>query len=192
MYNEAIHQDISEKARTHFDYATFWQRTAAVLLDGLIVGLPFAGILYYSFFIKSLPLFLVCSVIMALYKPLMEGIYGATLGKMIMKIKMVDENFNPISLAQSFGKNAIYLISSILSILTGFEMFQNQDFLEAEGWAEIMLAQKMASEDSAYNIISQGWSFLIFFSCMALLFNLKRQTLHDMIAKTFCVKEKLV
>lgn len=75
----------------NYRFAGFWIRVGATIVD-ILVMLPFVGLSFYILLVlKSLPLMIVITVIMAAYKPLMEYQYGATLGKMAVGIKVVNE-----------------------------------------------------------------------------------------------------
>lgn len=167
------------------EYANFGNRLLASLVDFLITALPIVGSFYFGFMQKNLMLMLVCTLIAALYKPLMEGIYGATFGKMAVGIMMVDSNHEQIDLVQSFTKNGVYIISSVISVISAFWMFGQDSFLEAEGFME----STMAVQENPYQMLSSGWGLVALISCFAMLASDKKQTLHDRIANTFCIKK---
>ena len=167
------------------EYANFGNRLLASLVDFLVTAVPIAGSFYFGFIQKNLILMLICTLIAALYKPIMEGLYGATFGKMAVGIKMVDSNNEQIDLVQSFTKNGLYLISSAIGVLSAFWMFGQDAFLEADGFME----SSMAVQANPYQMISSGWSLVVLISCFALLASDKKQTLHDRIANTFCIKK---
>ena len=111
------------RKHSQIEYANFGHRLLASLVDFLVMAVPIAGTFYYGFMEKNLMLMLVCVIISALYKPLMEGMYSATVGKMVVGIKMVDSDQEDLDLNQSFTKNGIYLISSAISVLSAYWMF---------------------------------------------------------------------
>lgn len=165
------------------EYATFGQRLLAALVDTAVLILPIGGSIYFGYTNHSLLVLLVGTIVSALYKPLMEGIYGATLGKMAVGILMVDQNNDSIDLGQSFLKNGIYLISSAVGILSNFWLFDQEAFTESEGMMEAM----MAGQGNPYQMLSSVVSLGILISCLAMLGSDKKQTLHDRIGKVFCV-----
>ncbi len=169
----------------HVEYATFSNRFLASLVDFLVMAVPIGGTIYFGFMEKNMMLMLLCTIIAGLYKPLMEGIYSATLGKMVVGIKMVDSDHEDLDLVQSFTKNGIYLISSTMSIMTTFWIFGQDTFLEAEGF----LASSMATQNNPYQTITSIWSFVILISCFIMLASDTKQTLHDRIASTFCIRK---
>jgi len=119
-----------------------------------------------------------------LYKPVMEGVWGATLGKMILQIQMVDSDLDQIDLGQSLLKNAIYIIYSVIGILTNFWLVGTDAFQEAEGFIEA----SQATQGSPYELIAYIWIGVILISCFAMLASDLKQTLHDKLAGTYCVK----
>jgi uncharacterized RDD family membrane protein YckC len=99
-------------------YAGFWIRSGATLLDGFIllfvygvlfliwilaVGLP--SILQPNLTLSvQLTLQLIVIVIPATYETLMTGRYGATLGKMACRIKVVKMDGGNVSYARALGR----------------------------------------------------------------------------------------
>jgi len=110
-------------------YAGFWTRFAAVLIDGIIIGI-IQGILSVfaigSAFVSSandpnafvsrfVKLYLIIFLIQWLYFALMESSAGqATLGKKAMGIKVTDEQGNRISFGRASGRFFSKFISSII------------------------------------------------------------------------------
>ena len=173
------------KRHSNVEYASFGNRLLATLVDFLVMLIPMGAMMYFMFMDKNMIFVLVFSIIGGLYKPLMEGVYSATLGKMAVGIKMVDYDHENLDLVQSFTKNGIYLINSAIGIASMFWLFGNEAFLEAEGFLE----SSIASEGNPYQIISSIWSFAIIISCFMMLASDKKQTLHDRVANTFCIKK---
>ena len=165
-------------------YATFLDRFLAAILDFFITLGPLGYLMYLGYTEKSIVLMLIGGIIGLLYQPVMEGIWGATLGKMIMKITMVDSDFDQIDLGQSLLKNAIYIIYRIIAILGQFWVVGTERFQEAEGFFEAI----QAGEKSPYEVITLIWMIVILISVFAMLGSSMKQTLHDRLANTYCVK----
>ncbi|MFT6337410.1 MAG: putative RDD family membrane protein YckC [Saprospiraceae bacterium] len=172
------------RKQSQVEYANFGHRLLASLVDFLVIAVPIGGTIYFGFMEKNMMLMLMCTIITGLYKPLMEGTFSATVGKMVVGIKMVDSDYENLDLVQSFTKNGIYLISSAISVLSAFWMFGVDEFLDAEGFLE----SSMAAQGNPYQLISSIWGFVILISCFMMLASDKKQTLHDRIASTFCIR----
>ncbi|MEM9549211.1 MAG: RDD family protein [Bacteroidota bacterium] len=166
------------------EYATFLDRFLAFLLDFLITFGPIFYLVYLGYTQKNLMFLLISAVLGMLYKPFMEGIWGATLGKMIMKITVVDSDMATVGLGQSILKNTIYIVSSVLGILGHFWLVGTERFQESEGYMEVAAI----TQDSPYSTVTIIWMVVIIGSCFAMFASDKGQTLHDRLANTFCVK----
>ena len=99
-------------------YASFWERLFAFFGDmGVMVafGLPFVGLLFLSgvlpgdsgeppvlWFIVLALVAMALAGICIFYFPLLESHYGKTLGKHLMKIRVLRETGAPIGLGQAF------------------------------------------------------------------------------------------
>jgi|26BtaG_2_1085354.scaffolds.fasta_scaffold00003_21 uncharacterized RDD family membrane protein YckC len=72
------------------EYATFWSRAGAYIIDGIIitiVSIVINAINIANF--KSFLIYLPVAIIAILYKPFMESKYGATFGKMVLSLKVI-------------------------------------------------------------------------------------------------------
>lgn len=118
---------------TQPNYAGFWRRVAASLIDGLITGIAFAiiGFIFGLFFHPRTPgsqesleeiLQLVSTAGGWLYYALLESSASqATLGKQAMGIKVTDLNGNRISFARATGRYFAKILSALI-LCIGFIM----------------------------------------------------------------------
>ncbi len=183
METEILDDNNYKKIR-NIQYATFLDRFLAAVLDFLITIGPLGYLMYLGYTGKNLVLLLLGTILGMLYKPVMEGVWGATLGKMIMKITMVDSDFDQIDLGQSLLKNAIYIVNSVIGLLGQFWVAGTDSFKESEGFMEAIAA----GQGSPYGTISLIWVVVMLVSIFAMLGSSVKQTLHDRLANTFCVK----
>ena len=126
-------QRLAEGAKINtgpMEYASFLTRFAAVFLDGLIlgvlnvglnvaVGLGVSGAGQTPGQISPLQglMFLVQMVIGLTYEGVMIGKYGATLGKMACKIRVVRSDGSPLSYGRSFGRYFMKLVSYMTCLI---------------------------------------------------------------------------
>ena len=166
-------------------YAGFWIRVAAALVDGFVT-LPIGLLITYNFLsIKSYPLMILLTILSMFYKPLMEWRYGATLGKMALKIKVVSDDFEFINLEQAFGRYMPWVINHILSLLSYFYVFQTEAFLEMDSISN-MAALSMESPIETSSTI---YLYVFIIIIGSLIYDKRSQGIHDKIAKTFVIKE---
>jgi len=168
----------------NIQYATFLDRLLASVLDNIILIIPMGALMYFGYELKNIIILMVASFVGILYKPVMEGVWGATLGKMALKVSVVDSDFELVDLGQSFLKNAIYIISGIIGILGHIWLVGTDAFKESEGIFETMAV----TQGNPYSTISLIWTLVILVSCFAMLASATKQTLHDRLASTYCVK----
>jgi len=185
MLEDVIDESLNENYRPV--YATFLQRLGAFFLDAFIVNLPLTFLTFYGLLTSNMNYIILSIVMLTLYKILTEGTFGSTLGKHILRIRMVDDSGQTIDMNQSVLKNMIYLIQNSLSILS-FQYIQSQLTLEEDDQMINMINQMNAMTDNPYNISSQFITFLILVSCTSILFNpITKQTIHDKLANVFCI-----
>ena len=178
-------------------FATFWERTGAYLLDGLIIGGISTIVNVVNIYgMKSFYIFLLMSSIGILYKPYMESKYGATFGKMIVKLRVTDTGFNGIDMKQSFLRSFILILPSILLIPFYYLAFENPAVMDANGFIEFATA--MGQAYPMMSIVS-NLSFVVLLAEIVVILTdntNKQRSLHDRIAKTYVIhglghKEKL-
>ncbi len=172
--------------KEEIEYAGFWIRVGAGMID-LLIFIPVFVLSYFNQFnIKSIALLYVLTVLSALYKPLLEWRYGATLGKMACKIKVVNKELKPISIDQAFGRYIPWAISTIIQLMAATSIYLAPNFKNIDTYIELT----ELSQDSPLNTISSVYSVVFLIIICWLIFDKKKQGLHDKIAKTFCIKIK--
>lgn len=169
----------------HYRFAGFWTRVGASIVD-FLVFIPLIGLLVYAVIVlKSLPIVLSVIIIMAAYKPLMEYQYGATLGKMAVGIKVINEDGELLSPNQTIIRYLPWLVGNVISIFMYIEIFSLGAFQDVNGFIEYSeFTQQYSSVLSSLSSLA-GWLVLI--SALGMLFNDQKQALHDKLAKTYCI-----
>ena len=169
----------------HYRYAGFMTRVGASIVDFLVL-IPLIGLLVYALImLKSLPIVIAVTLIMAVYKPLMEYQYGATLGKMALGVKVIDEEGGLLSPNQAIIRYLPWIIGNVVSILMYVELFGVGAFQDVNGFMEYgEFSQEYSSTLSTLSSLA-GW--LVFISALVMLSNQQKQAFHDKIAKTYCI-----
>jgi len=159
-------------------YRTFFPRFVASLIDGFIMvpilvlddwfrQAQFPPLFFYIWIPISL-------LISAVYRIMMHGHYGQTLGKMAMNVKVLDVTEEPIKFNQALLREIPQLIFCAGAIYLGI-VFLAQD-REAEN-------VKMAY--GTFNSFAGVWSLA---DILTFFYSPKRRSLHDFIAGTVVVK----
>ena len=168
-----------------YAHASFWTRVGASIIDSLIF-LPLIWLMFHNALNwKNYYLDLLISIGSLAYKPLMEGVYGATIGKMVIKIKVVSENYEPIDMDNSFVRNVFYVTSYVLSILTSYYVFHATGFDEVTNFVDF---SQFTQANDKFATLNSLMGFVLIFSGVMVAFDRMWQSLHDKIAKTYVIE----
>jgi len=164
--------------------AGFWIRVAATLLDTLVF-LPIVAILMYNMRVwKSLPVaVLVVWLPGALYKPVMEAYWGATLGKMACRVVVVDQTGHLLSLAMAYVRFIPFLLVRLLSLVTMFVVFSTPEFREAHTLQQISELQPPSFLDH----LQLPLVGFVMCDCLAVAATDGKRAIHDFMAGSYCV-----
>ena len=163
-------------------FDTFWERFWAIAIDGFILNIVLQIPQFFSF-----PFFSTSGIILAIvvsnlpyvYAVLMLGKYGQTIGKMIMKVKVVDNTTeDSINYSQSFMREVVPMVLVTTSIILNFILFSDIDF---ENFKISTLGYILMLFPSGMLAI---WSIL---EIVTMLFDDKNRALHDKIADTVVI-----
>lgn len=171
-------------------YAKFWDRFGAYILDALIVGLISYGINYLNFLsLKSFYVYLPIALIVILYKPYMESRYQATLGKMALNLKVTDLNYNQIDFEKSLLRSLIVMIPALIYIPVQYLAFDNPSLMAIDGFWDF--SKGVAETYPTMGTFNSIFSLVFLVDLIMLLADSsKRQrSLKDRMAKTYVLKK---
>lgn len=181
MNDHILDEDFREKKHHSVEYVGFMPRVGAAIID-FFVFIPFLVLLMLNLvFLKSLGVDILLTLLMAVYKPFFEFNYGATLGKSVLKIKVVNSQFEKIDLKTSLIRNIGYYVPSLLGIFQSFLLFSNPEFQAVDSF------ESYAMLDEGSDPIGSGLGFLLLISALIVLFTREKQAGHDLLANTFCI-----
>ena len=164
-------------------YAGFAQRFYAFLIDCFVflpVNLWSQHNLFYT---KSFAVATIIALLWCLYKPLMDWKFGGSIGKLVMKIRVVNESGTGITLNQAFLRFAPYFAVSLSSLLSLYMLFQSPDF---EKVIDLQSAQEFENTASSGLGVVLTY-FMYLFSVSSIFLEEKKQAAHDKIARCYCV-----
>lgn len=103
----ADHQNV-DRREEYMEYGGFWRRVIACFIDNFIVGLvAMTGVGVIACFV---------------YYPICEAFWdGSTIGKKAMGLKVVNRNFEKITVGQAFGRYYAKILSAV-TLYIGFLM----------------------------------------------------------------------
>ncbi len=163
--------------------AGFWIRVVASLVDSLIF-IPVAVLTFVNFFsIKSTALLIVVGLPWLIYKPFMESFYGATLGKMVCGVRVVNEHGEKLSLGAAYVRFIPFLVSATISLASTLILFSSPGFKSASTMLEISQLQQGSPVRTFETIVS----LFVMAECIVAGFSHRKRALHDMMAGSFCI-----
>ncbi|PRP65974.1 RDD family protein [Nonlabens agnitus] len=177
-----------EQQETSLVFKGFGPRLGAYLLDVLFLIVPAAMVDFYNLaYPRSFWLYLLICIITMAYKPILEGLYGATWGKMILYIKVVDYDGGKINAAQAILRSVFTISKNLILLPVYYFIFNDSYLLSMESYFDF--STEMVARYPMINIIS-GISVLItFVELIALLMDQPYwRAIHDRIAKTYVVE----
>jgi uncharacterized RDD family membrane protein YckC len=163
--------------------AGFWIRVGAYIIDSLIF-IP-VGILSFwnTYSLKSIAVLVLISLPGLIYKPFMESFFGATLGKMSCKIKVIDDNGKKLSLFNAYIRFFPFLLLAGIGLANQLILFSSPQFESIKSWTELGQAQR----GNFLTVISYPAMLLVLIDCIMVAFTFRKRALHDMMAESYCV-----
>ncbi len=106
-------------------YVSVWPRAGAIIIDSIILGVVF-GILgsIFGLFSQNAQnalgvVYLLLAILFFGYFIVMEAMWGATLGKMLLRLRVVKTDGSPISWSESVIRNLLRIIDGLFYYLVG-------------------------------------------------------------------------
>ena len=163
--------------------AGFWIRVLATVIDAAVL-LPVTALLALSSGILPGVVSVVLSGIPGLiYKPLLESRFGATLGKMVCGIMVVDYRSRRPALSTAVMRALPFILANALGIASGVY------FLTMPGHGTTRTLQEFLQlmQRNPVLTIQQVWSFIVMLDCLVVALDVRKRAVHDMVAGTFCI-----
>jgi uncharacterized RDD family membrane protein YckC len=167
-------------------YANFGPRLGAAVLDFLIFSPLIFGAGYFQ--IKA-----IIAVVASIYKPIMEGAFGATPGKMILKLKVVGKDLGKLTYGEAFTRYIPWGLALLATLYFAQMISQIPGIEDNEGmmdYSMIVREWQMENMSTAMQWVQNlvGWLPLV--SALFMLGNSKRQAVHDQLAETYVIHKE--
>lgn len=178
--NEFENQEVS--------YVGFWPRLGAQILDGLILIPVILPITFFNITNwKSIFLLIIIALISTAYKPFMEYKYGATLGKMIVGIKVTTIAYHKPALNHIIIRNVFNLAIGLVNLIIEIYAFRDVAFSKVDsysGYSDFLAAN---SQWNNYLTFTTAGIYLI--DAIFIWTDTKKRSLHDRLALTYVVRK---
>jgi uncharacterized RDD family membrane protein YckC len=106
-------------------YVSVWPRAGALIIDSIIIGVVFGivgaifGLFSQNAQSASGVVYLLLGILAFGYFIVMEAMWGATLGKMLLRLRVVKTDGSPISWSESVIRNLLRIIDGLFDYLVG-------------------------------------------------------------------------
>jgi uncharacterized RDD family membrane protein YckC len=172
----------------HFDpmdYVGFWKRVMASILDFLVMIIPAVLIYFLSHSLATsmhseIPIILQYILFLA-FDIFMIVRFGGSPGKLILKIRIVNEQGNYPTLKEALVRNVFRIISVLITMVIGVSSYE---FTVISSY--FSLWESLASDLNGI----LGLIMLADYLCVAL--NSRKRALHDMMAGTYVVEKSAI
>jgi uncharacterized RDD family membrane protein YckC len=184
--DEILDQAFEQSDRSKIRYGGFWSRFGASFIDGLILmpvsfGLSYLNITSW----KSAIILVIFSMVTLSYKPVMEFVYGATLGKMALRLRVTNLEFENASLGEILLRNIFHLTPGLISLFFTIGVYTDPGFESVDGFGD-------------FTIFLQGFPILQYINYVVIFITLvdvivlisdpQKRSLHDKIGGTFVIE----
>lgn len=176
------------------NYATFTQRVIASLIDYVLLVIPVIVSTMWAYGSASKTIVILtlglCSVLWVSYFVLLHYKFGATIGKMIAKVKVVDQAGSPLTFIVSVKRSVVDI--GLMAINTACFIVAIA-IVNEEKWltAESMQRGALVYDASPWlRILDYPYWIWIISEPIVMLTNKSRRAIHDYIAGTLVISTK--
>lgn len=167
-------------------YATFWERLLALIVDALVFA-PLAIIKLFTDSYWGNQVYMIAIAFIGLiYKPLMEFKYGATLGKMTLKIIVVNKQYNAPSLSNVLLRNIFEIGERSVSLMTVLFSFAGAEIVSQ---GKLGVFTSLENSFTLITVLSLLPALITIVEIIFLLTDDRNRALHDRIGQTFVIKK---
>jgi uncharacterized RDD family membrane protein YckC len=183
-----LDENLIEEPKRQVRYAGFWPRFGASVID-MILLIPIVFIIaYFSLTSFGTPwLYIVISILAQAYRPVMETVYGGTLGKLALDLRIVNVNHKKAGLSVILIRNAPYLIPSLISVIvTSFALLQSG----VEQVNSIFDMRNLTESSTLLNSLNALMYLFLVVDIIVFFADRYQRAWHDKIAGTFVIHTK--
>ena len=182
VLDEALFQTQEKKVT----YGGFWPRLGAMIIDGIILAPISFGLTYFNVTMwKGSLIMVLVSLIALAYKPIMEHMYGATLGKMSLNLKVTNLDFEKASLSQILIRNVFNIVPSLVTLVVMVGVYQDPAFESVSGYFEYSQFLSGFRVIQYVNLLVGG---LVIADAIVMLADKRNRAWHDKFASTYVIE----
>lgn len=182
---DILDQSLFQPEESSVKYGDFWQRFCALIVDGVILSPVSFGLMYLNVTSwKSSLILVLISVVGMGYKPYMEFTYGATLGKMALKLSVTNQAFGKASLGEILLRNIFHIAPQFIALFFTIGMYNDPGFESISGFGEFSV---FSQRFTVLQYINYAGGFVTIIDAIVLAADQQKRSLHDRIGGTFVI-----
>ncbi len=183
ILDQGLTRDTNEAVR----YAGFLPRLAALIIDGIVLAPLTLGVMWLNIATwKSPVVFILASLISLAYKPAMESLYGATVGKMALDLRVVNLEHGRADIRAVLLRNVFHIGQSLMTFFLSLTVFTSQAIESVSGYLEFSIA----SQSSLSTIVNLVTFVIVIIDLVVMLSDQRNRSWHDKIGGTYVVERK--
>nr|WP_307011209.1 RDD family protein [Acinetobacter calcoaceticus] len=174
-------------------YAGFWKRLSAGIID-MVVMIPFMVITHFTqsiSIVSSMITLVIMAILGITYTIYFHYRFGATIGKMVVGIKITRPDGSKITPIQAVLRSSVdigFCIIMVISQLIALNYADPEIYLNA---GPIDRAKYILILYPAwYSVVSSASELWTWSEFIVLLFNKRKRAIHDFIAGTIVIKKQ--
>ena len=168
--------------------AGFLPRLGAALIDYAVLLPSFYGFYYFMAGHPSIALVVTVWLVKFLYKPVLESVLGYTVGKGVLRLRVVDRGTNRnISFEQSLLRYLPWAVANFAMLFVFIRFFQSPLLADVTDYRSFLDA--VSTFPLNQNIFVSTSNTLPLFSGVWLITDPWNRALHDRWAQTFVVRQ---
>ena len=183
--DEVLDESLFEREKPSVTYGGFWQRVGALILDGIILTPVVFGLTYVNVVTWKSPLVLILASLAGIaYKPLMEYVYGATWGKMAVKLVVKNRDLEKAELGEILVRNVFHIVFPLISLYFTVMAYNDPGFESVSGF---MAYSTFINGFAALKYVNFTSTFIDCIDAIVLASDKQKRSLHDQIAGTVVI-----
>ena len=180
-----LDQPVIQQQKSNTKYGSFWERVGGATLDWIILAPLSFGLSYLNTTTwKSSFILILVSIITTGYKPFMEFRYGATWGKMALKLRVTNLEFEEANLAAILLRNIFQIVPALITLLFTLDMYNDPAFESISGLMEF---GTFSQQYDSLQYINYAVGLLGIIDGIMMAADQRKRSLHDRIGGTVVI-----
>jgi uncharacterized RDD family membrane protein YckC len=161
--------------------AGFWIRVGAHIID-MLVFVPIVVLSFWNTLSLKSMVVLVASVVPTfLYKPCMESFFGATLGKMACRIKVINAQGKKLGLFYAYARAFPFLVAAGVNLARQLVLFSSPQTITS------FIELSQTRTETYWDAVNPLIKLLLMVDCTVIGFTPRKRALHALLAASYCV-----